>query len=98
MDTYDMPQPSAHAHTSNDVSASRLSRLFFTLGQVAIQHLVCQQQRAAHDTHLNNTRVVLSCTNLPCAILLCIAIAMCLLALQAVMSLPLQLQLNVMLT
>lgn len=53
---------------------------------------------AAHNVHLDNTKVVLSCTNLPCAILLCIAIAVCLLALQALISLHLPVYFNVSLT
>ena len=40
METDDMPQASAAAPGGSAVSASRLSRLFFVLGQVAIQHLV----------------------------------------------------------
>ena len=78
MDADDMPQPSAAAptHTSSAVSASRLSRLFFTLGQVAIQHLVSQQQLyAAHDMYLYSNVIVFSCINLASVMLLCIAIA-----------------------
>ena len=78
MDADDMPQPSAAApaHTSSAVSASRLSRLFFTLGQVAIQHLVSQQQLyAAHDIYLYSNVVEFSCTNPLSAMLLCIPIA-----------------------
>lgn len=45
-DADDMSEGPA-ACSSNAVSASRLSRLFFTLGQVAIQHLVGKQAASA---------------------------------------------------
>ncbi len=40
MDTDDVSHGAVPAEASSAVSASRLSRLFFILGQVAIQHLV----------------------------------------------------------
>ena len=40
MDTDDASHGAVPAEASSAVSASRLSRLFFILGQVAIQHLV----------------------------------------------------------
>ena len=40
MDTDDASQGAVPAEASSAGSASRLSRLFFILGQVAIQHLV----------------------------------------------------------
>ena len=40
MDMDDASHGAVPAEASNAVSASRLSRLFFILGQVAIQHLV----------------------------------------------------------
>ncbi len=40
MDTDDASHGAVPAGASSAISASRLSRLFFILGQVAIQHLV----------------------------------------------------------
>ena len=40
METDDVSHASVSGEASSAVSASRLSRLFFILGQVAIQHLV----------------------------------------------------------
>ena len=40
MGTYDASHGAVPAEANSAISASRLSRLFFLLGQVAIQHLV----------------------------------------------------------
>lgn len=47
MEDADGVSQGAAAHASSAVSASRLSRLFFTLSQVAIQHLVGTQAASA---------------------------------------------------
>ena len=52
MDTDDASYGAVPAEASSAVSASRLSRLFFILGQVAIQHLVSLLQ-PCHDRSIS---------------------------------------------